>query len=532
MAKTETDVVQDGRSLVLRAAGLVGAAVLLSRVIGLIREIVTQQLLGTEGIAANAYAVAGRFPEAIFFIVAGGAIGSAFIPTFAAYFAQDDEAGGWRLFSAVINLLTVTVVIVAGITAVFAPAFVTFFFREQISAEPALLPITVRLMRVMLISPIIFGVSGVIMGALNARQHFLLPALAPSIYNLGIIAGAFIIDPPEMGLAVGTVLGASGHLLIQLPGLRQKQARYMAVLTVHDPGVQQVLRLMAPRVLGLSLSQINHFITLFLTGSAILVRGSLPALNVAWKITILPQGVIGQALGIAAFPTLATMAAKSAFDEMRRIITDSLRILLFLGLPITVAFMLLNEPIITILFEGGLFDAESTQFASFALFFYAVGLIPLIALEVVNRAFYALSDTLTPVLAGGVQILLMGILSYSLSQIFFPQWQLLPLGGLALGLSVSNILELLLLLWLLRRKLGYLHGRALLDGFGRMCGAALLMAGAMWGVLRVLPTAVLWWHLILGSIVGGTVYVLFSILLGVREVRQFWEYGRRRLRKQ
>ena len=531
MSNKEADVVKDGRSLVMRAAGLVGVAVLLSRLIGLVREMVTQQLLGTESIAANAYAVANRFPEAIFFIVAGGAIGSAFIPTFAAYFANDDEAGGWRLFSAVINLLTVAVVVIAGITAVFAPTFVTFFFREQITAEPELLPIAVRLMRVMLISPIIFGISGVIMGALNARQHFLLPALAPSIYNIGIIVGALLIDPPEMGLAVGTVFGALGHLLIQLPGLRQKEAKYTAVLTVRDPGVQQVLRLMAPRVLGLSFSQVNRFITLFLTGSDIFVLGSLPALDVAFKLTLLPQGVIGQALGIAAFPTLATMAAKSAYDEMRKIITDSLRILLFLGLPITVIFMLLGIPIITILFERGEFTANSTQFASIALFFYAIGLVPLIALEVVNRAFYALSDTLTPVLAGGVQIVLMGVLSYLLSQILFPQWGLLPLGGLALGLSISNVLELLLLLWLLRRKMGYLHGRALLDGLWRMSAASLLMGGAMWGMLAILNISNLWLQLIVGSTIGAVVYLAGCIALNVRELKQFWEYGLRRLKR-
>ncbi len=531
MAKTESDVVENGRSLVLRAAGLVGIAVLLSRIIGLVREMVTQQMLGTESIAANAYAVANKFPEAIFFIVAGGAIGSAFIPTFAEYFTQDDEAGGWRLFSAVINLLTVTMVAVAGVTAVFAPTFVTFFFREQITAEPALLPAAVRLMRIMLISPIIFGISGVIMGALNARQHFLLPALAGSVYNIGIIIGAYLFGPPEMGLAIGTVLGALGHLFIQLPGLWQKKARYTAVLTLRDPGIQQVLRLMAPRVLGLSFSQINRFIILFLTGSDIFVLGSLPALDVALKLTLLPQGVIGQALGIAAFPTLATMAAKSAFDEMRKIITDSLRILLFLGLPITVAFMLLRKPIITILFERGLFNAESTQFAAFALFFYAIGLIPLIALEVVNRAFYALKDTLTPVLAGGVQFLVMGVLGYLLSQMLFPQWNLLPLGGLALGLSLSNVIELLLLLWLLRRKMGYLHGRALLDGFVRMGLASLLMAGVMWGMLMLLKTSNLWWQLILGSMVGSAVYLAASHFLKVSEVRQFWEYGRRLLKK-
>ncbi|MCA9926373.1 MAG: murein biosynthesis integral membrane protein MurJ, partial [Anaerolineales bacterium] len=456
------------------------------------------------------------------------AIGSAFIPTFAAYFANDDEAGGWRLFSAVINLLTITLIIIAGITAVFTPAFVTFFFRDQIAQEPEILPIAVQLMRVMLLSPIIFGASGVIMGALNARQHFLLPALAPILHNVGIILGALLIDPPVMGLAIGTVIGALGHLLIQLPGLRLKQARYTVVLTLRDPGIQQVLRLMAPRVLGLSFSQLNRFITLFLTGSNIFALGSLPALDVAFKLTLLPQGVIGQALGIAAFPTLATMAAKSAYDDMRKIIADSLRIVLFLGLPLTVGFILLGTPIITILFERGLFDAHSTEFASFALVFYSIGVVPFIGLEVVNRAFYALKDTLTPVLAGGAQILLMGILSYVLSRDLFMRWQLLPLGGIALGISLSNIIELLLLLWLLKRKMGYLHGRALLDGLWRMGSASLLMAGSIWGILSLFKTDGLWWQFIVGSIVGTVVYLLASVVLGVSEVRQLWEYGRRR----
>lgn len=531
MSNTETDVVKDGRSLVMRAAGLVGVAVLLSRVIGVVREMLRQQMLGTESIAANAYALASKFPEAIFFIVAGGAIGSAFIPTFAAYFSEDDEAGGWRLFSAVINLLTVAMVLIAGVTAVIAPTFVTFFFREQVIAEPEILPVAVRLMRIMLISPIIFGISGVSMAALNARQHFLLPALAGSVYNIGIIVGAFLFDPPEVGFAIGTVLGALGHLLIQLPGLRQKQARYTAVLTLRDPGIQQVLRLMAPRVLGLSFSQINKFIILFLTGFNIFVLGSLPALDVALMLILLPQGVIGQALGIAAFPTLATMAAKSAYDEMRKIITDSLRILLFLGLPITVVFMLLGRPIIAILFERGLFNTESTNLTTFALFFYAIGLVPLIALEVVNRAFYALKDTLTPVLAGGVQVLMMGVFGYLLSQIIFPQWNLLPLGGLALGLSLSNIIEVLLLLWLLRRKMDYLHGRALLDGFVRMSLASILMAGAIWGALNLFNINNLWMQLIFGSVIGGIVYLVASLLLRVSEVQQFWNYGRRRLQR-
>lgn len=531
MAKIPTEPPASERSLVMRAAGLVGTAVLLSRIVGLVREMVTQTYLGTDTVAANAYAVANRFPEAIFFIIAGGAIGSAFIPTFAAYFAQDDEAGGWRLFSAVLNLMTVIVTVIAAITAVFAPAFVSFFFRDQIARAPTLLPEAVLLMRIMLISPIIFGVSGVIMGALNARQHFLLPALAPTIYNLGIIAGAIVIEPPQLGLVIGTVLGALGHLLIQVPGLRMKSARYTAVFTLRDPGIQKVLRLMAPRVLGLSFSQINNFIILFLTGSSTLAFGSLPALNVAFRVMIMPQGVLGQALGIAAFPSLSTLAAKGAYDDMREIITDSLRVVLFLGLPVTVLFMLLREPIITVLFERGLFDAESTRFAAWALLFYAVGLIPLTALEVIARSFYSLSDTLTPVLAGGFQILLMAGLSYWFSQSLFPALGWLPLGGLALGFSLSNVLEVLLLLWLLRRKLRYLHGRSLLDGAWRMALAGTVMATATWVTLRPFAADAVWGSLFVGTVVGGVVYAVSCYFLRVTELHRFLTYGLRRLRR-
>jgi len=522
----------DGRSQVLRAAGLVGAAVLLSRLVGLVREVVTRGYLGLT-LEATAYEIANRFPEAIFLIIAGGAIGSAFIPTFAAYFAREDEAGAWRLFSAVINLLLVVVTAVAALTMLLAPQFVIFFFAENVAGNPALLDLTVRLMRIMLVSPIIFGVSGVIMGALNARQHFLLPALAPTVYNLGIIAGAVVGARAGAGavngLAFGTVVGALGHLLIQLPGLRWKAARYTAVFSLRDPGVRQVLRLMAPRVLGLSFSEINKFIILFLTGAMPLA--TLPALNTAFRLIIMPQGIIGQALGIAAFPTLAALAARAAYDEMRQIITDSLRLLLFLGIPVSVLFLLLREPVIVILFQRGLFDAASTDLVSWALLFYTVGLVALLALEVIARAFYALSDTLTPVLAGGVQVLFMAILSLWLRDVVFPWlgWQ--PLGGLALGFSLSNFLEVGLLLWLLRRKLGRLNGRELLDGLWRMGLAGLLMAGAMEALLAQFSAGAVWTRLLVGSAGGGAVYLAASALLRVQELQRLAAHGRRRLKR-
>ncbi len=509
-----------------RAAGLVATLALLSRVLGLVREIVVRHYLGVTTIEATAFDVASRFPESIFLIIAGGAIGSAFIPTFAGYLARDDEAGSWRLFSSVVNLLTVATTLISLLVMLFAAPFVTFFYAENIARQPELLPLTVVLMRVMLLSPIIFGVSGIIMAALNARQHFLLPALAPSVYNVGIMAGGLIGammgsgDPmaAARGLAWGTVAGALGHLLVQLPGLRGQRARYSPILTVRDPGVRQVLRLMAPRVLGLSFSEINKFIILFLTGAMAL--GALPALNVAFRILIMPQGILGQALGIAAFPTLAALAARGAHRDMRPILTDSLRLVLFLGLPATVLLALLAEPYIVILFQRGLFDATATALVAEALRFYAIGLIALTALEVVARAFYALSDTLTPVLAGGLQIVVMWGLSLWFRDGVFPALGREPLGGLALGFSLSNVLEVGLLLWLLRRRLGGLEGRALLSGTARMTVAALFMSGAIIGGLTLLPAGAVWARALAGTAAGGLVYLLVCWLLRVEELRQ------------
>jgi putative peptidoglycan lipid II flippase len=325
------------------------------------------------------------------------------------------------------------------------------------------------------------------------------------------------------------VIGALGHLLIQLPGLKQKGARYTAVFTLRDPGVQQVLRLMAPRVLGLSFSEINKFATVYLSG--FISAASVPALQTALRIMIMPQGIMGQAMGIAAFPTLATLAAKSAFGEMRRIVSSSLRLLLFLGLPASILLMMLRRPIITILLERGQFGAGDTELVSWALLFYAVGLIALTSLEVVARTFYALSDTLTPVLAGGAQAILMIVLSEWFSTTVFPAWGWEASGGLALGFSVSNILEVLVLLGLLRQKLGGLNGRVLLDGFWRMVLAGCLMAGIMWFALDRLVASSIWWQATGSSILGGLVYVGGCIFLQVQEVRQFLEYGRRGLNR-
>jgi putative peptidoglycan lipid II flippase len=514
---------------VIQAAFIVGIAFVISRLLGLVRDALINYYFGIATNEANAYFIASRFPETIFYIIAGGALGSAFIPTFAAYFVRKNAAGGWRLFSIIVNLVIIVTTIIAGLTAILAPQILTLFYADLIAGDAALKKMTVDLMRIMLVSPIIFGISGVVMGALNARQHFLLPAIAPIIYNTGIIIGAVLLAPNVMGLAFGMVAGSLGHLLIQLPGLRQKKARFTATISLRDTGVRQVLRLMAPRVLGLSFGQLNFLLIQFLAQA--MAMGSIPALGNAWRIMIMPQGIIGQALGIAAFPTFSTLAAQSALAEMRRILGSTLRLIAFLGLPAAALLMVLRRPIVAVLFQRGEFGPEATDFVSWALLFYALSLVGLAAIEIISRAFYALEDTRTPVLAGGLQLAVMWLLGLWFGDHIFPRLNWLPLGGLALGYSVSTFLELALLLWLLSKKLGGVGDHTMLDGVWRMIGASLGLVAASALTLQAFSEIGPMAQLIIGGLAGATVYLCIALLLGVAELRQMVEMVRRRIKR-
>jgi putative peptidoglycan lipid II flippase len=504
------------RSKILSAATIIVAAFVVSRLLGVVREMVITAYFGIDSVAAEAYAIAIRFPDTIFYILAGGALGSAFIPIFTGYFAREDEAGAWRFFSAISNLVVAATTAVCLITAIFAPRIITAFVPNLVLADPELLDLTVQMTRVMLLSPIIFGASGVVMAALNARQHFLLPALGPIIYNLGIIGGVVLGAPNAVGLAVGTVVGALGHLAIQLPALRWHEAAYSPILTLRDASVRQALRLMGPRILGLSFSQLNHLVIPPI--AQLMAPGSIRALDLGWRLMILPHGILGQALGIAAFPTFAALAAQKNLAEMRRILADSLRLVFFLGLPLTLLMMILRQPVARFLFMRGDCDAACADFIGWALLFFAPGMVALTGIELISRAFYALEDTKTPVLAGFLQLVMLVVLAQWLSYTIFPRLGWLELGGLALASSLSNLFEAVLLIWLLRRKLGGVDGRHLLDGFWRMSMAGLLTLaaiGPLYGALAGLSSL---WQWAAVPAVAAAIYPLAAHFLRVAEM--------------
>lgn len=499
------------RRQIAQAAGLVSILFAISRLLGLLREIVIGAQFGT-GAELDAYLAAFRLPDLIFYLVAGGALGSAFIPTFTASLTQDStQARAWRLASAVSNLVLLVTTGLAIAAALLADTLVATLIAPGF--DPAQQALTAELMRIMLIAPVIFGVSGIVMGILNSFQHFLAPALAPVLYNLAIIAAAWLLAPSlgVRGLALGVVAGAAAHLLVQVPALLRRRPQYRPGLGLVSPEVREVARLMGPRVLGLAAVQINFLVNANLASG--LSAGSLSALNYAWLMMLLPQGIVAQGIATAVFPTLSAQAAQGQIDALRNMLNGALRAILWLTLPAATGLLMLRTPLIRVLLERGQFSAESTALTAYALAFFAFGLLAHSLLEVVTRAFYALHDTWTPVRIGIAAMTLNVALSLLLIR---------PLahGGLALANTLATTLETLALLWLIGPRLAGLGGRRLLTTLGRGAVATLAMAAALawflgkWGDLPALIVAGG------GILAGGLVYGVAAALLGRGELRQ------------
>ena len=514
------------KTQIARAAGLVMALFVVSRALGLLREMVISHQFGTGG-ELDAYLAAFRLPDLLFQLVAGGALASAFIPTFASYLARDDKHGAWRLASAVINWVLILTSLLALAAALLAPWLVRAVIAPGF--DPARQALTVSLMRLMLLTPAIFGVSGVVMGILNARQHFLLPALAPILYNLGIIGGAILLAPDRgvYGLAIGVVVGAVAHLAIQVPGLAAHKLRYSPTLGLGDRGVREVGRLMVPRMVGLAAVQLNFLVnTILASGLAV---GSLSALNYAWLLMLLPQGVFAQAVATAAFPTLSAQSAKGQWEEMRSTLSATLRAVLYLALPATVGLIVLRMPLVQLIFERGAFSTTSTQMVAWALALYALGLPAHSVLEIVVRAFYALHDTKTPVLVGIASMALNVLLSLGFIRVF--QWLgWMPLGGLALSNSLATTLEMAVLVGLARKRLGGLEGRRLAQSIARIGVAAAVMGILLTLFLTLVAGRSAWLVAGLAIGIGLATYGLVSLGLGASEPQAVWAMWRSRRR--
>jgi putative peptidoglycan lipid II flippase len=502
---------------IARAAGVVMFGFLIANLTGLVRQMMVLAAFGTSA-SLDAYFAAARLPTLLFSLLAGGALASAFVPTFTGLLAGNAREAAWRLASSVGNLITIALTAFAGLVFVLAPWLVTHIVAPGFD-DAAQIALTVDLLRILLLSPIIFGISGMLMGVLNAHHHFLLPSLAPAMNNLGVIAGVVLLVPRLgiYGLAWGAVLGAVLHLAIQLPGLRHRRARYHPSLGLSDPSVRQVFRLMAPRLLSVGVVEINFLVNAIIASG--LPTGSLTALTNAFTIMLMPQALIAQSTAIAALPTFSTQAARGALGELRLTLARTLRGVIFLALPATLGLMLLRTPIVGMLFERGAFTPESTELVAWALLWYAVGLPAHAVLEVVVRAFFALKDTLRPVLVSLVAMGLNVVLSLTLTLAFARVgWQ--PVGGLALANSLATTIEATLLVILIRRRLDGLAWRSIERGVLAAVGASAVMVVGLMAWIGMSQGSGYLLVGLGGVLLGGGLYYLTARLLRSPEAEQ------------
>ena len=500
---------------------LVGGLFALASTAGLFRNVLIAQQFGISS-ALDAYYAAFKLPDLLFTLVAGGALATAFVPVLSEFLAHDDLAGAWRLASAVTNLVLLAVTVLAALAMLTAPWAVRTFiapgFEPDVQAE------TVSLMRVVLISTVIFALSAVQGSVLHGFKHFFLPALAVVLYPLGVIGGALWLVPSwgVRGLAVGAVVGSALHLLVKIPGLLRYGFRWWPVLDLRAPSVRRVFVLMGPRVLDLGVFHLTVLVTANLASR--LAAGSVSALEWGWDFMQLPETMIGTAFGLVALPTLSDLAARRDVPGMRNTLGETLRAVLALTVPAAALLALLGRPLLQLFYQRGAFDAASTDAVLGPLRFYALGLVGHSCLELAARAFFAQQNTLTPLLVATGS----AVVNILLALVFMGS---LGVGGLALANSLAVTMEVAVLLLLLRRQWGGVEGRATLGTVVRVAVATVAMSLTVSAMLNYAQGAgrgslitVAW-----GGVVGVVTYLAAGWLSGVPILRQAVEVGRQGL---
>jgi putative peptidoglycan lipid II flippase len=472
----------------VRSAGLIGIATMASRLLGVAREMALAWVFGA-GTQMDAFNVAFRIPNLVRDLFAEGAMSAAFVPTFTRTLASRGKPAAWRLGNLVLNalLLVTGTLVVLGI--VFAEPITHAIAGDEFSAIPGKLELTTQLTRIMLPFLTTVAIAVALMGMLNSLHRFFLPALSPAMFNVATIFCAVAVVPlmplvglpPIAGIAIGTLLGGLGQIVLQWPSLHREGFRYSPVLDFRDPELSEVLRLMIPGTLGLAAVQINVFVNTYLATTQ--PEGSVSWLGYAFRLMYLPIGLFGVSIATAALPTIARQAGEADKAAIRGTVSRGLRLMLSLNVPATVGLIVLARPIVELIYERGRFGPGDSAATAAALMFYAPGLLGYSAVKIASPTFYSLKDSRTPVIVSVLSVAANLALNLWLVQV-------LSFRGLALGTAIAAVLNAVILLALLSQRLGGLDGRRLAISATKISVASALMGAAVWFGAAWLETAV------------------------------------------
>lgn len=512
-----------GNGTLVSAALIIGVASMVSRVIGLVRERVFTTTFGA-GDTFDAFVAAFRVPDFIFSIIVIGALSAAFIPLFTGKLVASKKKshnGAFDFAVSVLNLMVLVVGVLCIVYALFAPVIVPLI-TPGFSGEK--LELTIMLSRIMAFQPVLLAISFVFSGVLNSFKRFVAYAIAPIVYNLGIIVGVIFFVPlfGPAGIGWGVVLGAVLHMGVQLPSVLAVGFRWKAVLISSKRDLLKLWKMMLPRMFGLAAQQVNLFVVT-IVGSG-LVAGSITAFHLANNIQHIPVGVFGLAFAQAAFPTLSEQIARKRLADFRNTLTKTFRYILFFVIPLSVFFFLLRAQIVRVLFGDGAFDWEDTILTFETFGFLLVSVFAQATIPLLARAFYAQHNTKVPVAVSVVSMVLNVVLALYLAPTMGVQ-------GLALAFSLSAIVQLALLLGMLHWKLRGFNDLQVLGSLVRIV-IATVVGGVFVQLLKYPVASVVdmqrFWGVFVQVVValagGISVYLILCWLMKSQEMAIVWKY--------
>ena len=515
-----------GRPRLARSAGVFGLATITSRILGLVRDQVLAFYFGA-GDANDAFRVATRIPNLVRDLFAEGAMSAAFVPTFTRELTLHGREPSWRLASSVINALLIVTGVIVVLGMVFAGPLVRLFAAE-FAGVPGKIELTIYLTRIVFPFLTLVAVAAVLMGMLNSLGHFFIPALSPAMFNVAVVAMSLGLIPfsesiglaPITIVAIATLVGGFGQLIIQWPPLRKEGFRYQPVLDLRDEGLHRVLLLMGPGTIGMAATQINVFVnTVLATGEG---TGAVSWLDFAFRLMYLPIGLFGVSIATAATPAISRMVAEQDFPRIRSTLANALGLMFFLNLPATIGLIVLAQPIVAMIFEHGNFTAADTTATAAALQFYALGLIGYSIVRIISPTFYAVGRSRVPVMVSAGSVIVNVALNITLVRV-------LGYRGLALGTSITAIVNASVQLFLLRREIHGIEGARIAASFTKVILASAVMGAVTWIVhetmINVLPGGSLWLQMLRLLV---TISLSLAALAGAAQVLRIQEYAEAR----
>lgn len=529
------DILKNGsRLLFRRQTNILSAATIImitygvSNLLGLFKSrLLLSFFFGTHAGLLDSYNAAFVVPDTIFQIFVMGSMSATFIPIFNKYFAKSSSLA-WHMANAIMSLTLVTMSAFSLLAFIFSPQLAHLIAP---GFNPSQLQVTANILRISLLAQFFFSISGFLTSIIQSNQRFLIPALAPIVYNLSIIGGIYFLSPSLgiFGPAIGAVIGSILHMAIQFPLAWHLGFRPHFTLDIVHPGVREIARLMPPRALALGIDQIEQFVAVFL--ASLLSAGSLSLLNIARLIYNIPTTLFGVTIGQAALPLLSQTAARDNSDDFRQTLLSSMFQVLFIAIPVSVLFIVLRIPIVRIIFGSRSFPWEATQLTGMV-----VGILSLSAgfsavMQLVVRGYYALHDTKTPLYLGLGFALFNSLVSATLVFVFH-----FGLIGIAISIATTNIIETLLLSYILYRRISVGHSVMYLFGpLLKIIGTSAIMGLVLWSVMqyldnfvfdttRTLPLIAL---TVSTTLAGIAIYLFLSYLLKIEQLASFAALGHR-----